>query len=63
MVLRQGKVTITDASPTLDRVNPAWGYVPGNIAVISYAANRAKGAMSANDLSKIADWMRAVGLA
>lgn len=63
MVLRQGKGTLTDASPTLDRVNPAWGYMPGNIAVISYAANRAKGAMSAAELGQIATWMRATGLA
>lgn len=63
IVLRQGKEKIHDASPTLDRINPAWGYVPGNIAVLSYAANRAKGNLSAEQLSCIADWMRASGLA
>lgn len=29
-------------SPTLDRVIPALGYVPGNVRVISYRANRIK---------------------
>lgn len=62
VVLRQGKGKVHDESPTLDRINPAWGYVPGNIAVISYAANRAKGALSAEQLSRIANWMRAAGL-
>lgn len=61
--LRQGKGAAQDASPSLDRINPAWGYVPGNIAVISYAANRAKGNLAAAQLSRIADWMRAAGLA
>lgn len=53
----------TDVSPTLDRLNNDWGYVPGNIAVISYAANRAKGGMCAAELERIAAWMRAKGLA
>jgi hypothetical protein len=61
--LRQGKARSQDASPTLDRMNPQWGYVKGNIAVISYAANRAKGAMRAAELERIAAWMRANGLA
>lgn len=30
------------ASPSLDRIRPELGYVPGNIAVISYAANTLK---------------------
>lgn len=29
-------------SPTLDRIHPSLGYIPGNIAVISYKANRLK---------------------
>lgn len=52
-----------DASPTLDRINPDWGYVPGNIAVMSYRANRAKGALRAFELEQIATWMRGRGLA
>lgn len=58
-----GRGKLHDMSPTLDRLNAQWGYVPGNIAVISYAANRAKGAMRAEELERIATWMRAKGLA
>lgn len=63
VTMRHGKGKLTDASPTLDRINPEWGYVPGNIAVMSYRANRAKGAMSAEELEQIATWMQARGLA
>ncbi len=60
--LSVGKQNHHDGSPTLDRLNNDWGYVPGNIAVISYAANRAKGNMRAQDLERIAAWMRSEGL-
>jgi hypothetical protein len=60
--LRRGEGKAQDSSWTLDRVNPAWGYVPGNIAVISFVANRAKGSMTAEQLESIAQWMRARGL-
>ncbi|HVI58041.1 MAG TPA: hypothetical protein VM619_04085 [Luteimonas sp.] len=32
----------TDASPSFDRIDPAAGYVPGNVQVISLRANRIK---------------------
>lgn len=51
-----------DASPSLDRVNPEWGYEPGNIAVISLAANRIKSSATADDLERVAAWMRLQGL-
>ena len=37
-----GKKGGTERSPTLDRLIPELGYVPGNIAVISMKANRIK---------------------
>lgn len=37
-------------SPSLDRIDTARGYVPGNVEVISYAANRAKGALTIEEL-------------
>lgn len=58
-----GQATVHDASPTLDRLNPEWGYEKGNIAVLSLAANRAKGGLRAEDLERIAAWMRGKGLA
>jgi hypothetical protein len=51
-----------DASPTLDRLNGQWGYEPGNICVISHRANRAKGGLTAEELERIARWMRTKGL-
>jgi hypothetical protein len=60
--LQSGEGKAQDASPTLDRLNDEWGYEPGNIAVISLAANRAKGRLSAAQLENLAAWMRTTGL-
>ena len=46
-----------DTSVSLDRLIPSLGYVPGNVAVISWRANRLKGDATAEELRKIADWM------
>lgn len=62
LAMSPGEKDHHDASPSLDRMNNAWGYLPGNIAVISYAANRTKGKMRAQELERIAAWMRSVGL-
>lgn len=60
--MQRGRGKAQDSSFTLDRVNPEWGYTPGNIAVISFSANRAKGSLTAEQLESIARWMRAKGL-
>lgn len=46
-----------DNSPSLDRRVPDKGYVPGNVAVISYLANRIKNNATAPQLRLIAGWM------
>lgn len=43
-----------DESPTLDRIDPAKGYVPGNGWVVSGRANRIKSNATAEELFKIA---------
>jgi hypothetical protein len=43
----------TDNSPTLDRVIPEFGYIPGNICVISMRANRLKNSASIQELESI----------
>ena len=48
-----------DGSPSLDRIVPELGYVPGNIAVMSYRANRIKNNGTADEHRRIADWMDA----
>lgn len=46
-------------SPSLDRIDPRAGYVPGNIAVISHRANTIKSDGTASEHRKIAQWMDA----
>ena len=45
-----------DASPSLDRIEPALGYVPGNVIVISNRANRLKSDASIEELRSIASF-------
>lgn len=49
---------IEDNSPSLDKFVPSKGYVPGNVAVISWRANCLKRDATADELQKVADWMR-----
>lgn len=46
-----------DNSPSLDRLIPELGYVPGNIAIISYRANMLKRGASLKELRAIVLWM------
>ena len=45
-----------DTSPSLDRVDNNKGYVPGNIVVVSWRANRLKNDASSSELRKLADF-------
>lgn len=45
-----------DHSPSLDRVRPALGYVPGNVIVISQRANRLKSDATIKELRDIASF-------
>ena len=47
-------------SPTLDRIIPALGYVPGNVVVISRRANQIKNDASLEDLKNIVSWLEGV---
>ena len=51
-----------ESSPTIDRLDPSKGYVPGNVAVISNRANRLKNNATAFEHAAIAAWMRSKGL-
>lgn len=46
-----------DSSPTLDRIIPVFGYVPGNVAVISWRANKLKADGTLDELRKVAAWL------
>lgn len=52
---------LSDNSPTLDRIVNSVGYVPGNIIVVSYRANRAKGSLSSAELFKLATNLQKLG--
>ncbi|MND45308.1 hypothetical protein D3C80_361630 [compost metagenome] len=43
----------SDASPSLDRIDPAKGYQPGNVRVISDQANRLKGNRSLGEILRL----------
>lgn len=49
-----GSNTAWSAIPSLDRVNNALGYVPGNVVVISWLANHLKGAATGDQLRSLA---------
>lgn len=47
-----------DDCAEVDRLVPALGYVPGNVAVISHRANRIKNNGTTEEHERIAAWMR-----
>jgi hypothetical protein len=49
-----------DESPSLDRIDPAKGYVQGNVVVISNKANNIKSAYKSKDLYKVAEWLEQI---
>lgn len=44
-------------SASLDRIIPSHGYVPGNVAVISYKANRMKSDSTVEEFMSLARWI------
>jgi hypothetical protein len=47
-----------DHSPSLDKIIPELGYVPGNVAVISWRANRIKGQASLEEIEKVFNYIK-----
>lgn len=47
-----------EGSPSLDRLIPSLGYVPGNVRVISFRANQIKSDGTLEELEAIAKWLR-----
>lgn len=48
----------TDDSPSLDRIIPQLGYVPGNVVVISNRANRIKNDATFAEIKRLYEWMK-----
>lgn len=49
---------LTDHSPTLDRIVPDKGYVPGNVVVVSMRANRLKSNATIQELVALAKFYK-----
>lgn len=58
-MLERSGMNNRDSSPSLDCVIPSLGYVPGNIAVISYRANRIKNDATAEEVLRVYKYMKA----
>lgn len=56
--MQSGGQTRRDNQPSLDRVIPSLGYVPGNVRVISFRANRLKQDASEEEVAAILDYIR-----
>ena len=56
LVHGRGRKGPTEHSPSLDRVRPEEGYVPGNVIVISQRANRIKSDASIQELRDVASF-------
>ena len=52
-----GKGKMRPDSPTLDRILPELGYIKGNVAFLSYRANRIKDNGTMQEHYDIADWI------
>ena len=48
----------TDNSPSLDRINPDLGYIPGNVQVLSNKANMMKSNATPEELIKFSKWVQ-----
>lgn len=48
----------SENSPTVDRIIPSKGYVPGNVIVVSLKANRIKNNASVDELVAVAEFYR-----
>jgi hypothetical protein len=49
-------------APSLDRIDPAMGYVPGNVVVISRMANTIKHDASFEQIGKVYRWLKRLTL-
>jgi hypothetical protein len=52
---------IAPYSPSLDRIEPEKGYVPGNIMIVSSRANTLKNSATVAELEAVLTWMKANG--
>jgi len=51
----------SNASPSLDRLDPKRGYVPGNVVVLSVLANQIKSEATSGQVRLVAEWLKKEG--
>lgn len=51
---------VRESTPTLDRIEPSKGYVPGNVQWLSHRANRIKSDATVEELEAIANLLRSL---
>lgn len=56
--LERNKGNVQTNSPTLDRVNSKFGYVKGNVQIISWRANLLKGNLSLDEAERLVQYMK-----
>jgi len=56
--LTPGQQVKNPGSPTLDRLRPELGYVPGNVVVLSNLANTIKQNCTAQQVRAVGEWMK-----
>jgi hypothetical protein len=49
-----------DNQATLDKIDPAKGYIEGNVMFISNLANRIKDKANSTQIRRVADWLLSV---
>lgn len=53
----EGHKNMAANSPSLDKIKPEYGYIKGNVCIISNIANTIKNNVGYEELYKIADWL------
>ena len=56
--LKLGTKYPTNFSPSLDKINPEKGYVKGNIAVLSFKANKLKSDLGIEAMERVLNYMK-----
>lgn len=57
--LIRGKMGDRDHSPSIDKIIPELGYTKGNVAIMSFRANRFKNDATIEELKKVVEWYEA----
>jgi len=49
---------VSNNSPSLDKIKPEWGYVRGNVCIISYLANKIKQDVGWEEITQLGIWLK-----